>query len=186
MQKMNKSPFLTFLAFLITFLLIYYVGKNINDMEKFISSWGMAGPVVSVLLYGLLSITPIPTDPISVINGALFGPVVGLLVSWMGNNLAAMIEFIVGKGIRSFTNFEERKKNLPWGLANAPVDSAWFLIGGRFVPGFGSKIVSFLAGIYNVKLWKYLWTTALANSVGATIYALGGVQLLQLIIRLHI
>jgi len=178
-HKTNKSPVLTIIAFVLTFGLIYYAGKNIDDMEKFIASWGYAAPFISVVLYGILSITPIPTDPISVVNGALFGPVVGFLTSWMGNNVAALIEYVLGKGIGSVTHFEDKKKNLPWGLSGAPVNSAWFLIGGRFVPGFGSKIVSILAGVYSVSVWRYIWTAAVANVVGAALYALGGAEVIK-------
>lgn len=183
-SKTSKSPLLTVAAFLVTFGIIYYAGRNLGDMEKFISSWGAAGPLVAVVLFGILSVTPIPTDPISAVSGAMFGPIVGFLTSWAGNTFAALVEYFIGKGINSVTNFEEKKKNLPWGLADAPVDSMWFLIGGRFVPGFGSKIVSFMAGIYGVSIWKYLWTTALSNIAGAVLYALGGAKLIDLIKKL--
>jgi uncharacterized membrane protein YdjX (TVP38/TMEM64 family) len=179
--KTNKSSLLTIIAFVLTFGIIYYAGKNIGDMEKFIGSWGVAGPLVAVILFGVLSVTPVPTDPISAISGAMFGPVVGFLTSWAGNTLAALVEYFIGKGINSVTHFEDKKKNLPWGLSDAPVDSVWFLIGGRFVPGFGSKIVSFMAGVYGVNLWRYLWTTAAANVAGALLYALGGAKLIEYI-----
>ncbi len=171
-------------AFVITFGSIYFLAKNIKDLEGLVASWGIFGPLLVVLLYGALSVTPIPTDPLSAISGALFGPIVGFIVSWIGNTFAAVIEYFLGLGIRNATAFEKRKKNLPWGLDKAPVNSACFLIGGRFVPGFGSKIVSVLAGVYGVGLWRYTWTAAVANIFGSAFYTLGGFQLVTLFSRI--
>lgn len=97
---------------------------------------------------GILSATPIPTDPIVILNGAFFGLWVGILVSWMGNNLASIIEYYIGRGLGEIANFEKIKSKLPLGLSKFPADSVWFLLCGRFIPQFGGKIVSLTGGFY--------------------------------------
>jgi uncharacterized membrane protein YdjX (TVP38/TMEM64 family) len=163
-----------FIAMALSILIIVLVIRHIKNTETFLLSLPIPAPIISIILYGILSVTPVPTDSLTLLNGALFGPYWGIIISWMGNNLAAIIEFVVGHSISNITNFEKKKKKMPWGLNKLPVNSAWFLIIGRFVPSYGSKIVSLAAGIYQVPLWRYTWTTAVTNLIGAIMWVYGG------------
>jgi uncharacterized membrane protein YdjX (TVP38/TMEM64 family) len=180
-MKNSKNYLWAALGLAFSFCLVAILAKNIKVAEDVIGKAGIAGPLISIGLYSLLSATPIPTDPLTVINGALFGPVAGIMISWMGNNIAAMIEYFIGRSIGKATDFHKHKEKLPFGLGKWPVDSPLFLFLGRFVPQFGGKVVSLMGGIYNVPLWRYVWTAALANLIGSILLALGGWGLLNLI-----
>lgn len=181
-MKEDKYSFVwVLLGFLISAGCIYYIAKNIDLIVETISYVGIFGPLVSILLYGVLSVTPIPTDPITLVNGALFGPVLGSLTSWMGNNLAAFLEYHLGRGIRNVTNFEKLRKKLPFGIGKLPVDSVGFLLFGRFVPQVGGKIVSLMGGIYKVSVKRYMWTAAVSNLIGSILFALGGWGFLKIL-----
>ena len=109
-MKENKHSAIWFLLGLtISFISVYFIAKNIDVIKRFIDSMGVFGPLVSILIYGAFSVTPIPTDPLTVINGAIFGPVLGILTSWWGNNFAAFLEYFLGKRIRDLTNFEKMR-----------------------------------------------------------------------------
>lgn len=183
-QENSKSKNGTLLVTIFTIALSIYasylVAKDEEAIKSLLFSLGVWAPIATIILYGILSLTPIPSDPLTLLSGALFGPAQGIFISWMGNNFAALVEYYFGKGVAIMSDFEKKKKELPWGLAKLPADSAWFLIGGRFVPGFGSKIVSIFAGVYNVGTWRYVWTAAAANIVGSVLYAMGGAGLVQL------
>ncbi len=177
--KILRNAFILILTFGLPILLIIIFGRDIKMIERHIPSTGLAGPLFSVLLMGILSATPIPTDPIVILNGAIFGPVVGILVSWMGNNLAAIIEYFIGRGLSQVTDFDKQRKKLPFGLGKFPADSIWFLIFGRLATSFGSKIVSVTSGVYRVPLWRYIWTAMISNLFGSIVLALGGYSLLH-------
>ncbi|MEN6436747.1 MAG: hypothetical protein ABFD58_13125 [Anaerolineaceae bacterium] len=49
------------------------------------------------------------------------------------------------------------------------------------LPGFGPKFVSVVSGVYQVPMGTYLWTTVVANLLGAATIVLGGTGLLALI-----
>ena len=169
-----RNYFLALLSLIIPLFLIYLLASDINSVERVISTAGITGPLASILLMAVLSLTPIPTDPIVVLNGALFGIFVGAFVSWIGNNLAAVIEYFIGRGLSSITDFDHHKKKLPFGLAEFPASSPWFLIFGRFIPQFGGKLVSLVGGFYRVNFSRYLWTAALSNLIGSILFAYGG------------
>ncbi len=174
-----RNLFLIFVTLILPIALIIYFRKDFQAIEKRIPTTGVAGPLFSILLMGILSATPIPTDPIVIFNGAIFGPVVGVLVSWMGNNLAAVIEYFIGKGIGQIADFDKQRKHLPFGLDKFPADSVIFLIFGRFIPQIGGKVVSITGGVYHVPFWRYLWTAVVSNLFGSVLLAVGGYQVLH-------
>lgn len=178
-----RNVFLILLTFGLPIGILIFFKQDFITLEKLIPATGIAGPLFSILLMGILSATPIPTDPIVIFNGAVFSPFVGILVSWMGNNLAAAIEYFIGKGIGSLTDFDKQKRHLPFGLDKFPADSIIFLIFGRFIPQVGGKIVSLAGGAYHVPFGRYMWTTVVSNLFGSVFLSLGGYTILHKFLR---
>ncbi len=181
--RQTRNVSILLITFALPIALLIFFQKDFKEIEKIIPKAGVAGPIFSIILMGILSATPIPTDPIVILNGALFGPFMGILISWMGNNLAAIIEYFIGKGLAQIADFDKQRHNLPFGLGNFPADSAWYLICGRFVPQFGGKVVSVTAGMYHVSFWKYLWTSILSNLFGSVLLAVGGYSVLHKLLQ---
>ena len=181
MQNKKGGVIWTIFGFLILILVIYLLARHTRFIEHLLYSSGPLAPIVAIILYPLLAPTPITTDPITVIIGVIYGPFAGVLISWIGNTLAATTEYYIGTRIHKATNFEESKNKLPFGLGKLPVNSYGFLIFGRMIPGYGGKIISILAGVYKVPLKRYIWTTALSNLLGAITLSFGGFALVKLI-----
>ena len=180
-KKVNLIPWIVLLlSFGAAIGLVVYIARHQATVKNVIQGLGAAGPLVSILLYGILAVSPVPADPLTLINGAIYGPIWGGLVAWIGMTLAALVEYFVGTRIGDAAEFEKKRKDLPLGLGNLPVDSIFFLLGGRLLTGAGSKAVSYLSGIYRISLWRYIWTTSVSTLFGAFIFALGGAGLLKL------
>lgn len=179
MHFIKKTYVISAAAFIVSLLFIYYVAKNFTDIEPIIRSAGVLAPLASLAIFTILSFTPITTDALIIINGALFGPLWGSLLSWMGNNFAAIAEYYLGKSICAISGFDKNKYKLPFGLSKLPVDSFWFLIFGRLIPGYGGKIVSITGGLCNVPFKKYFWSAIITNLIGAIILSLIGFGLFK-------
>lgn len=108
------------------------------------------------------------------INGAVFGPGWGAFYSWVGYMLATVIEYFIGLKVGQASDFEVQREKLPFGLGKFRADSPWFLTLARIVPGYGPKMVGIVGGMYRVPLWRFIWTAAIPNAVGALVFALGG------------
>lgn len=161
----------TVLFMVVVAVIIKYDFGKIKDLIGRSGVWGIA---ISIVIYAVLGLTFIPSDPITILLGAMFGPWTALLVSGVGNTLAAMVEYYMGRRIGSASNFSEIKRSLPFGLEKLKVDSPFFLIFARMIPAYGSKVVSTMAGMYHVPLRRYIWTTAIPIFLGSAIYAFGG------------
>lgn len=166
---------------LLAALMAIYFIRHATRLEDFITRVGIIGPLVSIGLQTFFGASPVPTEPLTMINGAVFGPFKGAVISWIGYMLASVIEYFLGARIGHISRFEERRKQLPFGLGRLPADSPWFLILARVIPGFGPKVVGVVSGVYRVSFWRFLWTAAIPNFVGAFLFALGGSGLKSLL-----
>ncbi len=178
--KKHQTWLILGITVIVSLGLVAYAAYYSNVITLVLHRLGFFGPLLSIALYALLSASPIPSDPLSLINGAVFGPIAGTIISWIGNMVAAMIEYFIGEKIADVADFEDKRKELPFGLDKFQADSTWFLIFGRFIPEFGGKIVSLVGGLYHVPLWRYVWTAAIATLLGSAIFALGGYGLVSL------
>ena len=158
---------------------LYLVAKNIHDAEVIISRAGIAGPAVAIFLYALFAPTPVSTDPLTLVCGAMYGPFYGSAIAWIGNNVAALVEYFLGTRISKNTDFDKEKKKLPFGLGKLPINSVPVLTLGRMIPFYGSKIISIMAGMYGVPVKRYVWTSALVNLTGAIMLSYGGFRALD-------
>ena len=178
----SKTRPITLLAasLLIIIVAVIVVSKEMDTVRAFILGSGWVGVVVSVLIYALLGISPIPSEPVTVLISTIYGPFQATLVAGVGNLLAAVVEYYIGIGIGDVASFEKQRARLPFGLGRFPVDSPIFLIAVRSLPGYGPKFISVLAGIYRVPMYRYLWTAAIPTLVGAAIFAYGGFGLISM------
>lgn len=151
-----------------------YVANHVAALESFIARIGIAGPVISIALQTVFGASPIPTEPLTMINGAVFGPLRGAFYSWVGYMLASVIEYFIGARIGQASHFEDQREKLPFGLGRFPADSPWFLTLARIVPGYGPKMVGVVGGMYHVPLWRFIWTAAIPNAIGSLMFAFGG------------
>jgi uncharacterized membrane protein YdjX (TVP38/TMEM64 family) len=178
----NKIETILFVLFTVAIIaaVALLLPKYMKQIEEFIAVSGVWGPLICIVIYGILGLTVIPSEPLTILAGALFGPLLATLIAGTGNTLAAVVEYMLGGRVNQITNFAEKKAHLPFGLGKLPVDSVSFLILARLIPGYAPKIISLLAGIYKVPLVKYIWTTAIPIFIGAAIFAFGGSGLINI------
>ncbi len=183
-KQTSWSHILGILLFLVLLVVIlFFISKEMENLQDFILRSGFTGMLVSLGLYGLLGLSPIPSEPLTVLLSTVYGPFLAALVAGAGNLIAAVIEYALGSRISAIASFEERKKALPLGLGNLPVNSVPFLLIARMLPGYGPKFVSVLSGVYRVPMWRYLWTAAIPTFIGALIFAFGGLELINLFLE---
>ncbi len=181
-RKQNTRQMITTLATTIGFVVVVglIVAFDFEKIKAFISGAGVWGLFASILVYGLLGFTFVPSEPLTVLIGAMFGPWVATIVSLAGNTLSSMAEYLLGRRIGNATNFLEKKEKLPFGIGRLKVDSLGFLLFARAIPGFGGKAVSIISGVYKVNFWRFIWTAFVTLVVGSAAFAFGGFGLEKL------
>ena len=70
---------------------------DIDGLGDYISSFGYGAFAVSIGLLIFCNVFGIPTIPFLTVNGALFGLIPGLVISWIGEVLGIEISFHIGR-----------------------------------------------------------------------------------------
>lgn len=166
-------------SILIMLVILFFVSREMETVKAFIRGSGWAGLLVTIVVYGALGASLVPSEPLTVLITTIYGPFVATIVAATGNVLAAIVEYYIGAQLADVTSFAEKKSKLPWGLGRLPIDSPAFLMGGRMAPGYGPKLVGILSGIYHVPIFRFIWTAAIPNILGAAVFAYGGFSLLS-------
>lgn len=161
--------------------IIFVLNFDIASLNSFLQQYETIGLILCLFVYILLGLTLIPAEPVTFLLLAWQGPVVAVLMATLGNTLRGLVEFSIGGNIGDLADFEKKKANLPFRLGKLPIDSPVFMLFVRMLPGFGSKFVSVAGGAYQVPFLTYLWTTVVANLVGATLVVTLGTGLIKLV-----
>jgi uncharacterized membrane protein YdjX (TVP38/TMEM64 family) len=181
---MNKKDFfriIGILAFIAVFVILIFKNDQVASVIKDSGPWA---PIIATFLLFVLGPTPIATDPIIVLIAVSYNPIVGVIVGTIGNTLAMFLEYYFGmqivKVIPKKIDGNKFSRDTYKLLKKIPVSSPLFLLIGRTIPGYGSKIISLMAGSYRVNLKTYLWTSILSALFGAVITSFGAFGIVEL------
>ena len=163
-----------------SYYIMHYTADNEPRVEALVRHIGVFGPLLLVGMYALLGASPVPSELLTVITAATFGPFIAMIVAGIGNTLAALVEYRLGTHLRNLSDFDDMRQKLPFGIGKLPVDSPVFLLAVRAIPGYAPKIVGLASGMYRVPLWRFTWTTLIPSFIGAAVFAYSGAGLLQL------
>ncbi|HMD90910.1 MAG TPA: VTT domain-containing protein [Anaerolineaceae bacterium] len=174
----NISKYIALAIFIIMAFLIakFY---NIASLNQFFVMNEGLGYVICLFVYIVLDFTFIPNNAITLLVLAWMGPVAAVLLDTIGDTILAMADYFIGRKAGYVADLEEKKSKLPFHLGQIPIDSPTFLILGRMLPAIGPKFVSLTAGAYKVSIRTYLWTTVVANLIGAIFIVSGGYGLIK-------
>lgn len=177
--KQNKVINIILIALILLTAVIITLNFDMSEAQRFIRQHRSQAIIISVGIYCLLGFTFIPASPLTLFIAVLLGPLQAVIIASVGNTLAAILEYHIGKSVGDVFDFEEKKAKLPFGLDKLPVTSPYFLMIGRMLP-IGKRGLSILSGAYRVPMGLYLWTTGVVYIIDASIVAYGGATLISL------
>jgi uncharacterized membrane protein YdjX (TVP38/TMEM64 family) len=146
-------------------VIAYYIYLlRIGEAQRLMNSirhFGTAGILIGIMIQAILNMLPVPGEFTSIILMEIYGPVWGGLYSWIGGVAGAIgglyltrwiARPIFGKMVQPYLSKVDEwlKKREAIGL---------LLI--RFVPLVPYHFVNYAAGLLQVRLWGFVWTTGL-------------------------
>lgn len=176
----NRDNYLKFLGLCLVLVIAIWgsLQFDLEEIKPIIRQNQSQALLISLVIYVLFGFTFIPSIPLTLFTAVLIGPMQAAVVAAMGNTIAAIFEYQIGKTVGDVVAFEEIKKKLPFGLNKLPVDSPLFLLGARSIPA-GSRAFSVVCGAYQVPMPTYLWTTSVMYFVTSAFLAYGGSKLIN-------
>ncbi len=131
-------------------------------MESFIASWGMWSALGSIVAMVLHSFVPLPAEFIALANGMIFGTVWGIVLTWTGAMLGAVMSF----GLARWLGQPLVRRLVPkrhWDtLRTWEADQgAVALLIARLIPVISFNLINYAAGLAGIRWPVFLWTTAI-------------------------
>jgi len=134
--------------------------QNSNSLKDYIIALGSFGPF---LIIGLMTVaiimSPIPSAPIALASGAIYGHTWGTLYVLIGSTIGAITAFLVARLI----GYDVLQRWFGGRLAASWVGSQNSLMGivffSRLMPFISFDIVSYAAGLTTLAFWRFAIAT---------------------------
>ena len=150
----------------------------VYDFGTWLESIGAWAYVFAPLAMAVVAILPFPAEFPAVLNGMMFGPVLGTLFTWGGALLGAQISFELARRLgrplaerfvpeRSLEKADQIVLDADW----------WGLLLPRFIPLIAFTALNWGAGLTAVPRGRFFWTTAVGVFPGALVFTASGAGL---------
>lgn len=177
-QKLTIKNILGLIWITAIFGAVYYyftVGITIEDLRLYLSGLGVWGGVVFIVAYTIRPLVFFPTSIMTPVSAVLFGPFLGWIYTYIGENLSATIAFLVARYFgRSFVKDNENAfiKKYDEKLRCCGFETVLML---RLIPLFPFDFVNYASGLSAIAYRSYIGATLLGVIPGLTAYIfLGG------------
>lgn len=150
-----------------------------HEIKEVRDSFGLAAIAITLPLHVVMAMTPFPSDLFAIANGALYGLILGTVISCSGWWMAALLQFGLGRRARKDFDFEQQPPNLPAWLRRLPIDHPVYLIGIRQVPWLGMHLGSFVPGAAGVPWKRFAWCSAIGVIPGSLLMTAIGAGLVH-------
>lgn len=172
-------------------------------LDPLLERAGAYGPLIVVILMTVaVVVSPLPSAPIAVASGALYGHGWGALYVLTGAQLGAMICFGLARGLGYATMHRWFGDKLNTGLLGSQRALSYGVMLSRLLPFISFDIVSYAAGLTVIRFWRFAVATLIGiapssfflahvgsemsdgewTRMGVTILLLGGLTLIPLLI----
>ena len=121
------------------------------QVEHVLRSLGPLAWILAVVVFAIVASAPFSvTDALAIMNGAIFGPVLGSVINAIGLVFAAMLGYAINRHAATMLDLDAYLERLPAWVKRFPVGSPAFLISVRVIPGFGGTIATATAAAFRV------------------------------------
>jgi len=139
-------------------------------LENWVNSAGTAGPLLFMAIYALVTVLFLPGSVITLVGGALFGPVWGTLWNLTGATIGASLAFLIARYLGAdwvARRAGPRIKRLDEGVTA----EGWrFVAFVRLVPLFPFNLLNYALGLTRIPFLAYVLATWVFMLPGAIAY----------------
>ena len=163
-----------------------------QTIQQFIEDSGHLAPVFFMLAYMLSTVLFLPGSVLTLLGGALFGPVLGTFYSLTAATLGAMLAFLIARYLASDWVAQKSSGKLKQLMLGVESEGWRFVAFTRLVPLFPFNLLNYALGLTKISFTQYSLATFIFMLPGAIAYtylgyigkeaATGGEDLIQKIL----
>jgi pyruvate/2-oxoglutarate dehydrogenase complex dihydrolipoamide dehydrogenase (E3) component/uncharacterized membrane protein YdjX (TVP38/TMEM64 family) len=189
---MNKSKLIVVLAViaLVAAFFAFDLGRflsldYIKSQQAAISAAYQANPWQTIAIYfavyvGVTALSLPGAAIMTLVGGALFGLVTGVVLVSFASTIGATLAFLVARFVLrdSFqARFGDKLKSFNDGVAK---EGAFYLFTLRLVPAFPFFVINVVMGLTTMRAWTFFWVSQVGMLAGTIVYVNAGTQLAQI------
>ncbi|WP_352420245.1 TVP38/TMEM64 family protein [Proteiniborus sp.] len=146
-------------------------GYGPNEIKEYIQGKGAMAPIIYVVALTLLPLLLFPDSVLVIAGGMIFGLWEGVVLTSIGSLLGGIIAFIISRVLGKAVVKKIIKRDIVF-FDNKGTKSAFLLILMlRLIPLFPFKIVSYSAGLTDMKLRDFSLATVIGSLPGIIVYS---------------
>jgi uncharacterized membrane protein YdjX (TVP38/TMEM64 family) len=160
---------------------IYLLGGiNQQELQLWLQKMGVWAPIIYILVYAIATIFILPSTPLNLSGGAIFGWELGTVWTSIAAVLAAVLSFGFSRTIGR--KFVEQKLASKWQSLDREMEQGGFfyMFAIRLLPLIPYGMVNFAAGLTSIKFRDYFFGTLLGTVPGILPFVMMGAGLTAL------
>ena len=155
-------------------------GIDRQQLHIWLETMGIFAPIIYIVLYTIATLLILPSTPLNLTGGAIFGVWWGTLWTTAAAIIAAMIAFIFSRTVGR--EFISQKLGQRWQAVDAEISQGglFYMFAIRLLPIIPYGIVNFSAGLTSIKFQDYLVGTLVGTLPGVLPFVMIGAGITQL------
>ena len=149
---------------------VYRDQLNVQQIQLWIDQAGFLAPLLFMVLYALATVSFFPGSFLTLLGGALFGPVLGTFYNLTGATLGAILAFLIARYLASDW-VEQKTTGRARTLVKGVEAEGWrFVAFVRLVPLFPFNLLNYLLGLTRIPFLQYVIASYVFMLPGAIAY----------------
>jgi uncharacterized membrane protein YdjX (TVP38/TMEM64 family) len=147
----------------------------IQNIAYWIAELGAWGYPLAVLLMAGVAVLPIPAEIPAMMNGVLFGPVAGVIVTWTGAIIGAVVSFELSRRFGRPLVEKVISAGAIVKIDKVVSKASWpGLLIVRFIPAIAFTALNWGIGLTACSRQRFIWTTAVGILPGTILFVASG------------
>ncbi|MGD2182529.1 TVP38/TMEM64 family protein [Lusitaniella coriacea] len=181
MKAKSSTLLLLIYCIVVTVAGIYLIGRfDREQIELWLTQAGIWAPIIYIILYTIGTLLILPSTPLNLSGGAVFGVVEGTLWTTVAAIIAAMVAFAFTRTIGR--EWVANKLAGRWEAIDAEMRQGglFYMFAIRLLPLIPYGIVNFAAGLTSIRVRDYLIGTLLGTVPGILPFVMIGASVQDL------
>lgn len=172
-RNLAKWIGLIILIVLVVFLInkfSFLKGYGPEEIKNYIGNKGIMTPVIYVVLLSLLPLLLFPDSILVIAGGMVFGLFKGTILTSVGSLIGGIIAFYISRIFGSAVVRKIIKRDIAIFENNNKRSAFFVILMLRLIPLFPFKVVSYSAGLTDMKLKDFSLATVIGSLPGIIVY----------------
>ena len=150
--------------------------ENLARLKQAVEDYGTLAPAVFIGGYILAAVFFVPGLPITLLGGAVFGPIRGTFYVWIAATIGASLAFLVARyALRGTVESWVRASPRLARIDGLVAEHGWRIVMlTRLVPLFPFNLQNYAYGITRIGFWRYAITSSLCIIPGTAAFTFAG------------